>query len=1396
MNLYVIFILVSLSLHRYDAQSICSGQDFVLDHINVSSILSQLQDYFNNCEYVYGNLEISFPQLTYIPVQFSSIFSSIREIQGYLLLENIRTETLNLSNLLIIRGESNFTIGNTQNALVLKNTQINTLLLINLKEITNFGIIIYNENGTNISSACNLHGINWVDIANTSNVYLSPNCPPQNCTGCFPSYCWTENICQMLTLVNCTSCSGGRCVTSNPSECCDVNLCSAGCTTSTDCNTCSGCRRFDSGSVTCLQISGCIPIDPLRLYPFLTPPNLSASCKPPLIVFLSGGFEFCSQQCPNTNDDGCIEIGTSLLQCRVCGSTENICTPYPLSQPQLPALNVPSIPKAPCTIDTINSIVLGQESFDPSNPITPSLLNVFRNLTVISDYLVIRDFPSYYGETFSFLSRLERIEGDTLYMGRYALYISGNSFRQIDLRNLNNIIKGDVLIENNTNLCYLPTMAGLQTLTDPSYEIQIQSANCPCDSLCQTDMGCWGPSNAQCIQCDIVEIDDTCEANCVSRQNTFISIPSRECMPCSPVCNNCTISELNCVQCRNVSFGGMCLASCPQNTFQNGTQCVSCNSNCDLDSVGADGSICAGPTDNLGSNGCNKCLLNQPQPLSSSSNYTCVSMCANSNQSTDPILGPVCQPCDPACTRCSGQMVENCDTDACSFFLEDASRCVLACPNETHFIPEPKICTSCDDNCIGCTGVTNQDCINCRVFKRRSECVSNCPSDEFSNSSSECEACSQLCSRCTGTRDNCTGCALAELIKNGTSTCLNECPPGYYRAANLTCYLCNRECFNCSGPLDTQCDGCRNFELLPGGQCVRVCPDIAEINNATKTCTLTTSLNAGVIAGISVGGFIFFLLVLAVVIALVVGGIYGRKYKKKRREIEQGTLLPMREQGNIQRAIEGLPEFTLLGFNYKRLADATPAVYPLHVIDNNALEIRKLLGRGFYGSVYAGQYNQNSENSFPVAVKNLDNNGLKRDFENVISNTMQDISVLMHPSLIQVFGYNSSNSSPFIVTQLLIGPSLYTLFSKYPGCIDENKIFKYIVQVGDGMMYIEKQGFVYGLVTARNVILVNQDRIKLTDFFIYRFSDPIPEKSNLPIQERWMSPELALTHNPTSKSDVWGFGVLFWELLSFAQVPFDTVPDDAVVEVLQQGQRLPQPNVCSVDLYGYLLQCFLFDPSGRPKFEKLQNELVEMSKCPQKYISIQDTLLATNTYQMGHTLMSENTNLVISNANVNTNTLTQQDISPDDLGLGEYVDDEEVNRRIDSELIASTAQQATIEDLGLGEYVDEEQVDKLIDAESSEKLISDETEYGEINQASTVGANAVNEYEPVNPSDPSLQFPNFISIQPINDKNVNLPTSSLDFPADEVPYENPTFISPNASLSSAYETAANQNGKT
>ena len=76
------------------------------------------------------------------------------------------------------------------------------------------------------------------------------------------------------------------------------------------------------------------------------------------------------------------------------------------------------------------------------------------------------------------------------------------------------------------------------------------------------------------------------------------------------------------------------------------------------------------------------------------------------------------------------------------------------------------------------------------------------------------------------------------------------------------------------------------------------------------------------------------------------------------------------------------------------------------------------------------------------------------------------------------------------------------------------------------------------------------------DYFYIFFSVPV----------KWLSPESLGEHLYTTKSDVWSYGVLLWELVTLGNTPYPGFQPERLFHMLTMGYRMQKPDHCSSEL--------------------------------------------------------------------------------------------------------------------------------------------------------------------------------------------------------------------------------------
>lgn len=125
---------------------------------------------------------------------------------------------------------------------------------------------------------------------------------------------------------------------------------------------------------------------------------------------------------------------------------------------------------------------------------------------------------------------------------------------------------------------------------------------------------------------------------------------------------------------------------------------------------------------------------------------------------------------------------------------------------------------------------------------------------------------------------------------------------------------------------------------------------------------------------------------------------------------------------------------------------------------------------------------------------------------------------------------------------------------------------------------------------ARNVLVATGNVIKISDFGLTRDiyeADAYMKKSKGRIPVKWMAPESLYAQVYTSKSDVWSFGVLLWEIITLGANPYPGIPPERLFSLLKTGYRMDRPENCSDEIYAIMQKCWKTEPAQRPSFGDL-----------------------------------------------------------------------------------------------------------------------------------------------------------------------------------------------------------------
>ncbi|CAH2285244.1 tyrosine- kinase Lyn isoform X1 [Pelobates cultripes] len=256
-------------------------------------------------------------------------------------------------------------------------------------------------------------------------------------------------------------------------------------------------------------------------------------------------------------------------------------------------------------------------------------------------------------------------------------------------------------------------------------------------------------------------------------------------------------------------------------------------------------------------------------------------------------------------------------------------------------------------------------------------------------------------------------------------------------------------------------------------------------------------------------------------------------------------------------------------------------------IPRDSIKMVKKLGAGQFGEVWMGFYNNNTK----IAVKTLKPGTMSVQAFMQEANLMK---TLQHDKLVRLYAVVSKEEPIYIITEFMAKGSLLDfLKSDEGGKVLLPKLIDFSAQIAEGMAYIERKNYIHRDLRAANVLVSESLMCKIADFGLARVIEDneytAGEGAKFPI--KWTAPEAINFGCFTIKSDVWSFGVLLYEIITFGKIPYPGMTNADVMSALQRGYRMPRTESCPEELYDIQKQCWKEKPEERPTFEYLQSVL-------------------------------------------------------------------------------------------------------------------------------------------------------------------------------------------------------------
>ncbi|CAH9086712.1 unnamed protein product [Cuscuta epithymum] len=282
----------------------------------------------------------------------------------------------------------------------------------------------------------------------------------------------------------------------------------------------------------------------------------------------------------------------------------------------------------------------------------------------------------------------------------------------------------------------------------------------------------------------------------------------------------------------------------------------------------------------------------------------------------------------------------------------------------------------------------------------------------------------------------------------------------------------------------------------------------------------------------------------------------------------------------------------------------------LQIIKNSDLEEIRELGSGTFGTVYHGKWRGTDVaikriNDRCFAGKPSEQQRMRDDFWNEAIK----LADLHHPNVVAFYGVvlDGPGGSVATVTEFMVNGSLRNALHKSERILDKRKRLLISMDVAFGMEYLHGKNIVHFDLKSDNLLVNLRDPhrpiCKVGDLGLSKVKCQTLISGGVRGTLPWMAPELLNGSSSlvSEKVDVFSFGIVMWELLT-GEEPYADLHYGAIIGgIVSNTLRPSTPESCDADWKSLMERCWSAEPSERPTFTEIANELRAIAtKLPSK----------------------------------------------------------------------------------------------------------------------------------------------------------------------------------------------------
>jgi len=254
-----------------------------------------------------------------------------------------------------------------------------------------------------------------------------------------------------------------------------------------------------------------------------------------------------------------------------------------------------------------------------------------------------------------------------------------------------------------------------------------------------------------------------------------------------------------------------------------------------------------------------------------------------------------------------------------------------------------------------------------------------------------------------------------------------------------------------------------------------------------------------------------------------------------------------------------------------------------------------------------------------VAIKLFPSELARGEARNRFVQEARVVGQLSHPAVIALhdMGIDEPSQTPYLVMEFIQGQPLEKLLEK--GSLPCSKACAWAAEVATALAVAHRKGVIHGDVKPANILITEDERIKLTDFGMARLASRDSKDTPLLGSPAYWCPEQIVGKPQDARSDIFSLGVVMYEMVT-GHRPFDADSLQGICAKILSSTPLPpshaNPSVPAA-FNELIASCLEKDPARRcASAETLAERLHPLSRRPVAQPQTQQSSLRNRVGQL------------------------------------------------------------------------------------------------------------------------------------------------------------------------------------